>query len=490
MKRFYLIVQIVLLTVVTSVHAQTAQQPAGDTTSFTLEQSIAYALENSSNLKNSQLDEQIADARVKETRGIGLPQIDASVGIRHNEKLARFFATKQTAFGFSGLPPEQYGSFLPGVADDDVVAAPNFFQLKSSGDAGLSVNQIIFNSSYLVGLRAASAYRELAQKTSDQSKEQVVEQVTKAYYTALINQERIELFDNNIARVDSLLRTTRAMHQSGFAESIDVDRIQVNLNNLISERDNFINLQQLSLELLKFQMNYPMDKPIKVAGDIASITIDTNPDALRQNFDYTQRVDYSLLESQRRLQELDIKNQYSASMPNLVAFADLGYSTQSPNIGGVFRTMTDLDESETIGPDKWYPYMSFGVTLNVPIFSGLQRNYKIQQAKLSLLKIENNFASLKSGIDVEIKQATTSYKNALRSLESQRANMELAENIARVTKIKYEQGVGSNLEVVEAEGDLKTAQINYYNALFDVLVAKVDLEKAYGQLSENKIQQN
>jgi outer membrane protein TolC len=165
-----------------------------------------------------------------------------------------------------------------------------------------------------------------------------------------------------------------------------------------------------------------------------------------------------------------------------VAFANLGYSTQSPDIGGLFKTTTNIKDDGALGPDKWYPFTTYGITLNVPIFSGLQRSYRLQQAKLNLLKVENNFSSLKSAIDLEVKQAAISYLNAIKSLESQKANQALAANIARITKIKYEEGVGSNLEVTEAEAALKEAQVNYYNALYDALLAKVDLDKAYGKL--------
>ena len=133
--------------------------------------------------------------------------------------------------------------------------------------------------------------------------------------------------------------------------------------------------------------------------------------------------------------------------------------------------------------------MLVGVKLNVPLFSGLQRHYQIQQAKLDMMKIENGFSSMKSGIDLEIRQASISYRNALKSLEAQKENMELASNIARVTKIKYEQGVGSNLEVVDAESSLKEAQINYYDALYEALIAKVDLDKAYGKLNVSEIEE-
>lgn len=443
---------------------------------FTLEESIAYAMENSLDVNNAGIDEKIAVARVRETRGLGLPQIDGNVSVRHNQKLPRFFARYQTAQGFNP------GLNIPGLQPDDVVATQNFFQLKSSGDASVSANQLIFNGSYLVGLQAANAYKDLTVKSSQQTREQVVEKVKKAFYGALINQERILLFDNNIARLDTLLRNTKALNQNGFTESIDVDRLQVNLNNLMTEREKFVNLQILSLELLKFQMNYPMDQPINITGDLSSITVTDDIVAYQQDWDYSNRSDYKVLMANKRLQELNIKNNYATGLPNISAFGTLGYSTQSPDIAGIFKTNSSFSDAGGVGPDKWYSYSFFGVSMNVPIFSGLQRTYKIQQEKLTLLKLENGFRNLKAGIDLEIKTASTNYTNALKSVESQKSNMALASNIARVTRIKYEQGVGSNLEVTEAESSLKEAQINYYNALYDAVIAKIDLEKAYGKL--------
>jgi outer membrane protein len=227
-----------------------------------------------------------------------------------------------------------------------------------------------------------------------------------------------------------------------------------------------------------------MDQPLDVSGDIASLDVD---ESLLKNYelewDYTQRSDYQLLEANRNLQNLDVRNKFSTALPSLVAFANLGYSTQSPDIGGLFTTHSNhIEDNGSYGPDKWYSYSSFGVNLNIPIFSGLQRSYRLQQAKINLMKIENSFTSLKSAIDLEVKQAAISYLNAIKSLESQQANSKLAENIARITKIKYEEGVGSNLEVIDAEASLKESQINYYNALYDALIAKVDLDKAYGKL--------
>lgn len=224
MKQFYQLFAVIAGLALTGQGI--AQEKAASV--FTLEQCIEYAKKNNISSVNAGLDEDIANAKVKETIGIGLPQVSGSASINHNEKLRRFFTTYDQNGGFIDL------SGVPGIQDGDVVAAQNFFQLKSSGDAGININQIIFNGSYVVGLQASQAYKDLAYKSSNLTEEQLVQGVMKAYYAVLINKERTELFSSNIARVDSLLRNTKALYENGFAESIDPDRIQVTLNNLIT----------------------------------------------------------------------------------------------------------------------------------------------------------------------------------------------------------------------------------------------------------------
>ena len=243
-----------------------------------------------------------------------------------------------------------------------------------------------------------------------------------------------------------------------------------------------MSLNELGLELLKFQMNFPMDQPLDVQGSIENVQVHVDLEAYKQDWSYDKRPDYQLLEANKRLQELNVRNQYAQSVPSISAFANLGYATQSSNVGGIFKTNSNAKDDGTYGPDKWYPYSLFGVSLNVPIFSGLQRNYRVQQEKLSLQKINNNFINLESSIDLEIKRASVTYENALRTLTAQQQNTELAGKVASVTKIKYEQGIGSNIEVIDAEDSLRQAQTNYYSALFDAMIARVDLEKAYGKL--------
>jgi outer membrane protein len=475
MKRVYLLITLVTLLFITG-QSIAQDQPVQSPRTFTLQQCIDYALENATLAKNVRLDEKIAESKVRETIGIGLPQISGSASMVHNEKLPRFFNTYTGPGGFIDF------SGVPGIEVGDVVAAENFFQLKSSGDVGVSVNQLIFNGSYIVGLQASRTYKELSYKATDQTNEVIVQGVTKAYYAVLINKERIDLFTSNIARVDTLLRNTRELFKNGFAESIDADRIQVTLNNLIVERDKFLNINELGLALLKFQMDYPANEPIEIAGTIKDVQKDINPEMFNPNMDYKSRPDYQLLEVNKKLQELNVRNRRAAYLPTLGAFLNYGYSTQSGNIGGLFKTNSGISDAGGVGPDKWYNYSNYGLSLNIPIFTGLQSRNKVQQEQIALQQINNSFVYLKSSIDFEIKQASLTYDNALKSLKTQEENMALADKVARVTKIKYEQGIGSNIEVIDAEDALRQAQTNYYSALYDVMIAKVDLEKSYGKL--------
>src|SRR5258706_586071 len=437
MKRFYKVSLLAIGLFVTG-HLN-AQQDT--TSSFTLERCIEYAIQNAISGQNATLDKQIAAAKVKETIGIGLPQISATGSLVHNPKLPRFFTTYHDAANSTGP------SFIPadaaaqlGLQNGDVVGVKNFFQLQSGGTASLTANQLLFNGSYLVGLKASKTYKELATRNANVTKEQIIVQVSKAYYAVIINKERIGLFTNNIARVDSLLKNTKALNENGLAESIDVDRIQVSLNNLTAEPDKFLNLNELGLELLKFQMDYPMERPLHVEGNIQDVRVETNVEAYKQNWDYRIRPDYQVLEANRKLQELNVRNKFASGMPTMSAFGTLGYSTQSPNVPGLFRTNSQFSDGGGYGPDKWYNFSQIGLSLNIPIFSGGQRHFQVQKEKLNLLKIMNGYKSLKNGIDLEVKQSTVNFENALKSLSVQNANMDLAGRVAHVTKIKYEQG--------------------------------------------------
>jgi outer membrane protein len=426
--------------------------------SYSLKRCIDYALLNQTSIRNAESDYSMAKAKVGEIRSFGLPQINGAASIIDNTSLRRmFFEVGANPF----IPP---GSGKPG----DVVASPNLFQLRSSGDASGTISQLLFDGSYIVGLQAAGTYRQLAEKSIQQSKIQTVDNVTKAYYMVLINQERLKLLAANVSRLDTMLKQTRALYEAGFVEKIDADRLEVSYNNLNTEKQKFENLMGLSMVILHFQMGMPLDSAMVLTDKLSDLQFEI-PNITAENFDFNSRIEFSLLETQKRLQFFEKKNVFAGYLPRLVAFATGGYTRQDKSVGNLFG-------------NRWYPYSMIGMNLSVPIFDGLNKHYKAQQARLNITKTENNISALKNSIGLQIMQAQISLKNNIQTLASQKRNMELAEEILRVTKIKYQAGVGSNIEVVNAEASFKEAQTNYFTALFDAMVSKVDLQKASGTL--------
>ena len=437
-----------------------------------LEECLAYAFANNTNVNNAELERLIADRDVSVTKAQGLPQISGSVSYTNNFAIQRQFLpdfispSVYQVLLTEGLLPTDRQPPEPGIF-------PAAFGVKHSGIAGLSVSQMIFDGSYFIGLKAARVYTDLAQKSLEQTKAATAEQVTKAYYTVLVNQERRALLSNNYQRLDTLLRETQLMNENGFAEKIDVGRIRVQYNNAKTELERNERLVEVSYLLLKFQMGMPIEEEIQLADKIRDITLDFAL-AEENTFDYADRPEYAQLAVNQNLARLDLRNNRFQYFPKLNAVANAGYNTGVQQ----FDDITNFN-------DQWFEYGSFGLNLNIPIFDGLRKHHTIQKSKLQLRQLENQADFLKNQIDLEIVQARVSLQNSLETLEVQQENLELAEEIFNVTKIKYQEGVGSNLEVTEAQNALQSAETNYYNALYSALVARVDLKKALGTLISN-----
>lgn len=442
--------------------------------SYTLQQCIDYALKNNLTVKNSEFDEYIAKAQVGEVRGAGLPQITGSAAVIDNPKLQRMFLYNDPATA-GGFP------FFPAGTPEGAYALPNFFQLRSNADANIQATQLLFNGSYLVGLQAARTLVELNRKNTSITKTQTVENVTKAFYSVLINEERKKLLDANIANLDSTLREVRAMNQQGFVEKIDVDRLEVTYNNLLVERSKFDLLLGLTRELLKYQMGYDPARTISIKGSISDLNAKAvdRPDTAS----YVNRPEYKLMKTQYEMEAINLRYKRSQALPSLAAFAKAGTFRGARSLGGLFEAPVDYgnDYLNSIR-SNFYGYWNYGVSLNVPIFSGFSQRYKIQQSKYNLSKIKNNMEGFRQGAMLQTTQASISLKNNALAMETQKRNMELAEQVKKVTKIKYQQGVGSNIEVVNAETSYKEAQTNYFNALYEMMVSDIDYKKATGTL--------
>ncbi|KQS23911.1 TolC family protein [Dyadobacter sp. Leaf189] len=426
---------------------------------YSLEQAVDYAIKHNLNIKNAQLDATSAEARIGEIRAAGLPQVSAAVSVTNNIIIPRFF-----------LPANAFDPTAPADAPPAAVE----FGIPWQGSASANLNQLIFNGSYFIGLKAAATYRELAQKSTTSSKVQVAEAVTKAYYSAQVAEERAKLLDLNISRVDSLMRETKAMNASGFVELLDVNRLEVQINNLQTERQKVQNLIELSYALLKYQMGMPANEPINLTDDINAVNVDSLRTAtVGSDLSYENRIEYSLLSTQEKLAGLDLRNVRSGYLPSLSASLGYGYNAGYDKFAHLFSR-------------NWFNNMVLTVNLNVPIFDGFSKRYQINQKKIAIDKVKNSQTLLKQSIDLENNQAGINIKNAFATLETQKRNLTLAEEIVRVSKIKYKEGVGSNIEVINAESSLKEAQTNYFTALYDLMIAKVDLSRAKGELYTEK----
>jgi outer membrane protein len=464
-----------LLVMALSYSYNFAQTDTVETTKMSLQECIDYALKNNINLKNADLDAQIANAKIGEIRAVGLPQVSGSLGIQHNLKLRdSYFAID------SASPITNSFTKIDKSSQGKLIKFDNIFQLPDALDASITISQLIFSGSYIVGLQAAKAYKELSQKTTQQTKIQTAGNVTKAYYLALINLERINLFNNNILRVDSTLRQTKALQKQGFVESIDVDRLEVTLNNLVTEREKFVNLVLVSNVALKYQMGMPLDKNVLLTDSLKGLKIDESAIS-SEKVNPRNRIEFQQLQTSKKLQLLDLKNNRWSYLPSIQASANFGTFTQNKSLGGLFTG----DNFYTLpGKEKstWANYGIIQVGMNVPIFDGFSKKYKIQQSKMNLSKIEFNIKNLESTIQFQTTQSEIMLKNAIKSLQNQQRNMKLAENVSIISEKKYKKGVGSNLEIISAESDLKEAQINYYNALFDAITSKVDYDLAVGNI--------
>ncbi|PLK46555.1 TolC family protein [Emticicia sp. TH156] len=418
---------------------------------FTLKEAVQYGVKNHLSVKNAELDILGAELTIRQIKASGMPQING-----------------QFQYTYNAIIPTQLidaKNFDPNAPDGAVTKFK--FGVPWAGQAGVGLNQLIFDATWLVGLKAAPVYRELAKRGVTNSKIAVAENIAKAYYSVLVADERGKILDLNIARLDSLIKEMKAMFQQGFIEKIDLDRLEVQRNNLITESQKVKNLIALSQTLLKFQMGLKLDTPIVLTDKLA----DTNINALAlteyQSVDYANRIEYSTLMVQRQLALLDIERTQKGAIPKLSFNGTFGAGHSNTRFNPF---------------ERWFGSSALTLGVTIPIYDSGLRRIQVQQQQISLTKLDQSALLLRESFDLQAQNASISLKNGLESLNVQQRNLELAQEVIRVTKIKYQAGTGSNIEVVNAESALKEAQTNYFAALYDVLIAKVDLDKALGKL--------
>jgi len=418
---------------------------------MSLDEAVAYGLVHNQNLLNAKLDVESAEGFVKENIATGYPQISANIDVADNFELPTSFVPGE----FFGGQPGEY--------------VPVQFGTKFSGNATISGTQMVFDGVFFVGLKAAKTYQELSTKDLIRTEIDIIENVTKSYYNVLVNKLTLELVEKNYGRLDTLLQETKAMREGGFAERIDVSRVQVQFNNMKVTLNNAETGLKISEHLLKFQMGMPIEESIMLTDELSLAMFDN---AVEEEFSYEQRIEYSTLQTQERLAQLDIKRVNMMYLPNLDLYANIGAVAGTGSGASLFN----------LG-NEWFSFGFVGLRMNIPVFDGLMKHRMVQQRKAKLSQVYNSYDLLKNSINLEIEQTRIAYNNAVQDMNMQLENVNISEEVYNITKTKYQQGIGSNIEVINADADYKQAQTNFFQALYTAVVSKVDYEKALGNLN-------
>ncbi|MBV19991.1 MAG: hypothetical protein CL870_02710 [Cytophagia bacterium] len=423
---------------------------------LTLSECIDLAIENNENLKNSKLEEKISKSLSKEYLSIGFPQINFDGGLKYNHDVPKSII--------------DISRFMPGVPEGTEQEVQ--FGQTYDGRADLFVNQMIFNGSYFVGLAAAKELISLSEKLTKRNEIDIHESVQKAYYTVLNTKSRVDLVVLNLSRLSSLLDETKQLYDNGFIEKLDVDRIQVAFNNLESEKIKADRFYQLSKEVLNFQIGLPVGTEVELDGELSD-NILSNFKYNLENFDYSKRIEYSILQSDKNLKFYDLKNNRSQYLPQIYANYNYGYNTSSSNYDLFFES------------NRWKSFGTFGLKVVVPIFDGFLKRSKINQSKYKIEQIENQLMFLERSINLQINQSISNYENTKESLSISKENLQLAKDVYTATEKKYKEGIGSNLEVIDSNNSLKIAQNQYFNSLYESIIASIEIKKTLGTLLNN-----
>ena len=453
--RYILLTASLICSMAAAVMAQQAPPP-NTPVSYSLADCINYAYQHQDSVKNAALDVKSAEYKVKETIATGLPQVNGSISFQDFLKTP---ASLAPAGIFEGKPD----------FNAPLVTLP-FGALKYNNTYSLSASQLLFSGTFFVGLQAVKTFKELSERSLVRSKIDINVSVTKAYYQVLVSGEQIKLLDANIAQLKQTLDQTTQQNKQGFVEKIDVDRLSVQYNNLVTNRDNAQRALVLSSQMLKFQMGMPVDQDLTLTDKLSDVNITNAAPANVNDTSYVQnRIEYKLLQTNITLNQLDVKSKKAAYLPSV-------------SLNGGFNEVFQENHAKFLYNNA-YPSSFIGLGINIPIFSGGQRLNQLRQSQISVQKAQNDLYNVKNALGLEASAARINYYNSIQSLNNQKRSQELAQEVLRVSKIKYQQGVGSNIEVTQAQTDLESADNQYIQALYNALISKVDLDKAYARIN-------
>ncbi|MEC5156449.1 TolC family protein [Chryseobacterium sp. MP_3.2] len=432
-------------TFVFSINGLKAQQM------LTLKQAIEYALQNKAEAQKAKLDVKNADYQIMEAKSNALPQISGVANLTYNPLLQK-----------SAL---DVGAFSGGPSNIQLIS----FGQKWNAGAGLQLSQPIFNQKVFIGLKAAKSTKEFYELNSELTEEQIIERVSTAYFQVFTVQQRRETLVSSYGSTEKARNIIKSLFDNGLAKKVDLDRTNVNLTNIstvLKQQQNGINQAE---NALKFYMGMPIETEIELVQADMEIT----PHLLDNTLGTDSRTEVKLLDKQRELLEYNKKATESAYYPTVNLNANYSYQ----GLGDKFP----LTNGKNNGV-YWSDYSAVTLGVNIPIFNGFATKARVAMAQIELDKLAVDIADTKLGLDLSYQNAKSQIENSLSALDSQSANVGLAETVLSNTKSNYQYGLATLTELLEAENSLVEAKNNYSNAILDYKIAEIQYYKSKGEL--------
>ena len=435
----------------TSIQAQTESEESSKH-EFNLQEAIDYAKQHSLLLKNSQLDIENANETVKQIKSAGLPQVTAGASYNHYIQI-----------------PE---SWIPNFAGTNPEFIKVAFQQRIGLNANVTASQLIFDGAYFLGLKAAKEYTKVSELLHMKSESDLEYQVSNAYVQTVAAKANLSVIESNISTIDSSLKMMNAMYEEGFIEKLDIDKLQLSRSNLSTQKSKIEGSINLLTNVLKVQLGIPVTDELVLKNTLDQLNAliilpELNADAIGQ------RLEVKLLDQQLSLSQLDEKRYKVGRYPTIAAFVQHQQSTQRPEF--------NFFQSNLTPNNSFIPSTLVGVNLSLSLFDGYSNRSKIREIQNNRKKTENELENFKLYASMEFSNAKINYQNNLNQWELQKKNINLAKDIYNRTKDKYQEGVGSAIEITQAETDLVSANTSYQTAMNDVILSKIEIKKSLGK---------
>lgn len=410
--------------------------------SFTLKEAIDHAIQNNYSAINANRDIEAAKQKKWETTTIGLPQINGNVGYQNNFKL------QTNVVDFGGVPTALT------------------FGTKHNMSSSLTLSQLIFDGSYLVGLQSAKTYLKISENAKIKTANEIKEIVINSYGNVLLADESILILQKNKAILEKTFSDTKEIYKNGLIEEENVEQLQITLASINSSLENVKRQKTIANDMLKLVLGIDLQNDLKLTDKLDVLT-QNNVDLvlLKEEFNVKNNIDYRIGQNLLTSKELLLKLEKSKALPSLGAAVNFGYNS----FGNEF-TFFNQDQ-------KWYNYSNVGVSLNVPIFSSFGRSSRTQQAKIALEQSKTELTQTEQQLKLQFEKAKSDYEFSLEQLTTSKSNLNLAERIENKNQIKFKEGLASSFDLTKAQEQLYSAQQTYLQTMLDVINKRATLEK-------------